>query len=124
VLDLTDGQIQEGHAIADLDNGLGSNATHGSAETTVELQHSQLVEEIDGIGVGEVVIVDDLALGGRSNAVPVPVYLSVSFCRRGTILFEVVMLAYTSLPLALSLRYRRKRAKKLSISVSKSCTRC
>jgi hypothetical protein len=68
---LSHGKVEEGHAITDLDHGLGANTTHGSTETTVQLQNSKLVEELDGFGVGEILVVDDLALGRRGNAVPV-----------------------------------------------------
>lgn len=71
VLNLTDRQIQEGHALTDLNDGLGTDATHGGTQTTVELEHSQLVQELDGGGVSQFVVVDDLVRLRRSNAVPV-----------------------------------------------------
>lgn len=70
VLDLADGEIQEGHAVTDLNDGLGTDAAHGGTETTIKLDDGQLVEELDGLGVGELVVVDDLARVGRSDAVP------------------------------------------------------
>ena len=48
VLDLADREVEEGHAVADLDDGLGTDATHGGTETTVELDNSQLVQELNG----------------------------------------------------------------------------
>ena len=36
-LDLTDGEVEERHAVADLDDRLGTDAAHGGTETTVEL---------------------------------------------------------------------------------------
>lgn len=78
VLDLSHGKVQEGHAITDLNDGLGANATHGSTETTIQLQNSQLVQELDSLRVGKVVVVDHLALSGWRNAVPVTVCYTVS----------------------------------------------
>jgi hypothetical protein len=116
VLDLSHRKVEEGHAITDLNDGLGTNTTHGGSQTTVELENSQLVEELDRLGVGKILVVDDLTLSGRGNAIPVSIILSAN-CRSWYISWKE---AYTALPLALSLRYRRNRAKKLSISVSKS----
>ena len=48
VFNLADRQVEEGHAVTDLNDGLGTNATHGGTETTVELDNSQLVEELNG----------------------------------------------------------------------------
>lgn len=45
VLDLSDGKIEEGHAITNLDDGLGTSATHGGTETTVEFENGKLVED-------------------------------------------------------------------------------
>jgi hypothetical protein len=73
VLDLADRQVEEGHAVTDLNDGLGSNTTHGSTKTSVELEDGELAQELNRLGVGEVLVVDDLALGGRGNAVPVAV---------------------------------------------------
>lgn len=71
VLDLADRQVEEGHAVTDLNDGLGSNAAHRGTETSVELEDGELAQELNGLSVGEVLVVDDLALGGRGNAVPV-----------------------------------------------------
>lgn len=70
VLNLADGHVEEGHAITDLDDGLGADATHGGTETTVELEDGKLVEEANGVVVGEALVVDDLMGRRRSNAVP------------------------------------------------------
>lgn len=75
VFNLTDRQVEEGHAVTDLNDGLGSDATHGGTQTSVELEDSELVQELDGLGVGKVLVVDDLSLGGRGNAVPVTIAL-------------------------------------------------
>lgn len=71
VFDLADGKIKEGHAVSNFDNGLGADTTHGSTETTIELDHSKLVEVVDGITVGELVVVDDLFWGRRVDLGPV-----------------------------------------------------
>lgn len=71
VLDLAHRQIQEGHAITDLDDGLGTYAAHGRTETPVELQNGQLVEEFDGFRVGKSIVINDLALVWRGNTIPV-----------------------------------------------------
>ena len=70
VLDLADRHVEEGHAIADLDDRLGADATHRGTKATVELQHCQLVEEVDRLRVCQVVVVDHLVHGRRRNAVP------------------------------------------------------
>jgi hypothetical protein len=71
VLDLSDGKIEEGHAVTDLNNGLGADTTHGGSQTTIELENSQLVQELDRLGVGKILVIDNLTLSGRSNAIPV-----------------------------------------------------
>ena len=71
VLDLADGEIEEGHALADLNDGLGADAAHGGTETTVQLDDGELVEELDGGVPAQVVVVDDLGGLGGSDAVPV-----------------------------------------------------
>jgi len=71
VLDLANRQVKEGHALTDLDDGLGADATHGGTETTVQLNNSELVEELNrGIST-ELVVADDLRGLGRGDAVPV-----------------------------------------------------
>lgn len=71
VLDLADGQIQEGHALTDLNDGLGADTAHGGTQTTVELDNSQLVQELNGGLAAEIIVVDDLRGLGRGDAVPV-----------------------------------------------------
>jgi hypothetical protein len=71
VFDLADGQVKERHAFTDFDNGLGADATHGSSETTIELENSKLVEEFDRCRVSELVVVNDLAGLRRGDALPV-----------------------------------------------------
>lgn len=71
IFNLANREIEERHSIADLNDRLGSNTTHGGTETSIELQYRELVQERDGLGVCKVVVVDDLALGRWRNAVPV-----------------------------------------------------
>lgn len=71
VLDLADGKVQEGHAVTDLNDGLGADTAHGCTETTVQLQDGKLVQELDRLRVAQLLVVDDLAGSGGSNAVPV-----------------------------------------------------
>ncbi len=81
VLNLSNRQIEEGHAITNFDNRLGSNASHGGSETTIELEDGQLAQESDGFGVGELVIVNYQVLPRGLNAVPVPDQrLAYNFC--------------------------------------------
>ncbi|KAI6876546.1 putative UTP--glucose-1-phosphate [Hortaea werneckii] len=71
VLDLADGKVKEGHALTDLDDGLGANAAHGSTETTVELEHGKLVQEVNRLSVAQAVVVHDLLRLRRGDARPV-----------------------------------------------------
>lgn len=43
-LDLAHGKVEEGHLVADLDDGLGAGAAHGGTKTAIELDHHQLVQ--------------------------------------------------------------------------------
>jgi hypothetical protein len=70
-LDLTDGEVEERHAVADLDDRLGTDAAHGGTETTVELQDGELAEELHRLAVAEAVVVDNLLGLGRGDALPV-----------------------------------------------------
>ena len=71
VLNLSYRQIEEGHAIADLDDGLGADASHGCAQTTVELEHGELAEKLDRLGVAQGVVVDHLRRIRRGDMIPV-----------------------------------------------------
>jgi hypothetical protein len=115
VFDLSNRQIEEGHAIADFDNGFGTNATHGCTKTTVELEHSKLVQETNRFGVGELVVVNNLRSRRWGNTLPVTTNNLVPY-----ICVCTNSIAHSVFPLALSFKYLRKSAKKLSISVSKS----
>ena len=54
-LDLADGEVEEGHALADLDRGLGRAAhAHGRAETAIELENGDLVEDGRVLGVRKI----------------------------------------------------------------------
>jgi hypothetical protein len=44
-LNLPNGQVKESHTLPNFNDGLGSNTTHGSTKTTVQLQNSKLVED-------------------------------------------------------------------------------
>ena len=70
VLDLTDGKIKEGHAVTDFDDGFGSDAAHGGTKTTVELDNSEFVQELDRIRVWKNVVLNDLICMRRLDAVP------------------------------------------------------
>ena len=56
-LDLADGQIEEGHAVTNFDDGLWADAAHGGTEATIELEHGELVQELDRLRVAESVVV-------------------------------------------------------------------
>ena len=43
-LNLPNGQVKESHTLPNFNDGLGSNTTHGSTKTTVQLQNSKFVE--------------------------------------------------------------------------------
>lgn len=72
MFNLTDREIEESHVVSHLDNRLGSDATHGSTETTVKLENGELVEDgrvdfgLDGVG-------EELFGVGRVDLLPVPV---------------------------------------------------
>lgn len=70
-LDLADRQVEERHAVADLNDGLGANAAHGGTETTVKLDDGKLTEEVHRLGVAEAVVVDNLLGLRRGDLVPV-----------------------------------------------------
>jgi hypothetical protein len=114
VLDLPDREIEEGHAVTDFDDGFGTNAAHGCTETSIELENGKFVQEPDRFRISKVVIVDNLVWCRWCNTLPITANYQSKPSR---IIFGE---AYSVFPLALSFKYLRKRAKKLSISVSKS----
>ena len=69
-LDLSNGQVQEGHVVSDLDDGLGTDTTHGGTETTVELEDGKLVED-GGVDVLENLVLADLLRLGGLDTLPV-----------------------------------------------------
>lgn len=71
VFDLSDREIEERHAISDLDDGLGTNATHGRTKATIKLDNSELVEILDSITVWKLVIVDHLLWSWRIDLGPI-----------------------------------------------------
>ena len=70
VLDLAHRQVEEGHALTDLDDGLGAHATHGGTKTTVQLDDGQLVEELHRGLVAQFTVVNHLGGLRRGDAVP------------------------------------------------------
>jgi hypothetical protein len=76
VLDLTNGQIEERHAIANLNDRLWTDATHGGTKTTVELEDRKLAKDGSIWLWGEVIIGNDLVSLWWRNAVPVPAMIS------------------------------------------------
>jgi hypothetical protein len=107
-LNLSDGQVEEGVAFSDLDDGLGADAAHARSETAVQLEHDELIEESGAFGLFDVVVMHDLFRIRRVDSVPVASSALQSE-------------DYISFPFALSLRYRWKSAKKLSISIRNFC---
>lgn len=70
-LNLPNRQIQERHALANLDDTLGSNAAHCGTQSTIQLEDGELVEQLRIGRFLEVGVGNDLLLGGRLNLVPV-----------------------------------------------------
>jgi hypothetical protein len=70
-LNLTHSQVQKGIPFSDFDDGLWPDAAHAGAETAVEFEDDELVEECSAFDLGDVFIGDDLLGIGRIDAVPV-----------------------------------------------------
>ena len=70
MLDLTNRKIEEGHALTDLDDRLGTGAAHGGTEATVELEDGELVEDGRVGGLAELVVRGDLLGRWGLNLVP------------------------------------------------------
>lgn len=70
VLNLTDREVEEGHALTNLNDRLGADTAHGGAETTVELEDSELVKD-RRVDIGEDLVGADLLGVGGLNLVPV-----------------------------------------------------
>ena len=71
VLDLAHRQVEEGHALTDFNNRLGTNATHRGTQTAIELDNSQLVEEFNRGLIAQFAVVGNLRRLRRGNTVPV-----------------------------------------------------
>lgn len=71
MLDLSDGQVEEGHVVLDLESTLRSSHTHGGSETTIDLQDSKLVEVLGVCWRGESGIGNDLVFSRRLDAFPI-----------------------------------------------------
>jgi hypothetical protein len=70
VLDLAHRQVEEGHVVADFNDRLGTDTAHGGAETAVELEHGELVE--DGrVDRGEGLVREELLGVGGVDGLPV-----------------------------------------------------
>lgn len=70
-LDLSDTEVQKGHAITNFDGTLGSNTAHGGSETTVEFQNGEFVQVRAGLDLGDIVIGYDLVFWRRPDLVPI-----------------------------------------------------
>ena len=70
---MSDGEIEERHTITDFDDGLGANATHGSAKATIKFEDSEFAQETNRFGVGELIVVDNLRSSRWRNTLPVTV---------------------------------------------------
>jgi len=68
MLDLPDTQVEESHSLTDLDRALrGTRHTHGSTETTIELENNKLIQEVTALSrLGKVIVANDLI--GRRGA--------------------------------------------------------
>jgi len=68
MLDLPDTQVEESHSLTDLDRTLrGTRHTHGSTETTIELENNKLIQEVTALSrLGKVIVANDLI--GRRGA--------------------------------------------------------
>lgn len=71
VLDLSHSQVEEGHVVLDFECTLRSGHTHGSSETTVDLEDGELVEVLLLDRSREVGIGHDLVISGGVNPIPV-----------------------------------------------------
>lgn len=70
-LNLTNAQVQEGHAVADFNDGLGADTAHSGAEATVKLEDGKLVEDRGVNVLRKGAVGHDLVLLERGDLVPV-----------------------------------------------------
>lgn len=121
-LNLLDRQVEEGHAVPDLDDRLGSDAAHRRAQASVELENGERVEDLGLVGLGELGVGDDLVLGGRVDLVPDADARKGTWCQvklRGR---RETVGANSFSPFAFSSKYRWKSDWNEVISASKFCT--
>ena len=69
-LNLSNREIQKGHALAHFNDGFGADATHSRAEPTVELEHGELVEDAGVFSWRQLGVGDHLLWCGRADLVP------------------------------------------------------
>ena len=70
IFDLADGQVEERHAVSNLNDGFGTNTTHRCTESTIQLDDREFVQELDGLRVGQIVVVHHLVCLRRLDAIP------------------------------------------------------
>jgi len=70
VLDLSDTQVEECHAFAHFNDGFRAHTAHGRAETSIEFQDSELVEDGGVLGWRECAVRHYLLFLGRLDLVP------------------------------------------------------
>jgi hypothetical protein len=69
-LNLTNGQVEKGVSFSYFDDGFWTHAAHACAETTVEFENDEFVEECSTFSLTNGVIVDNLLGLWRLNAIP------------------------------------------------------
>lgn len=69
-LDLSNLQVEEGQAISNFNHTLGSNTTHGCAETTVQADDGELVQDL-GVDAINLFVGKDVFGRGGVDSVPV-----------------------------------------------------
>jgi len=70
VLDLSHAQVEESHSFAHFNDRFRAHTTHGRAETSIELQDGELVEDGGVLGWRECAVRHYLLLLGRLDLVP------------------------------------------------------
>jgi hypothetical protein len=70
-LNLPNAQIQKRHPLPNLNNTLRTNTTHRRSQSTVELENSELVEQLGVLSLGQLGVRDDLFLRGGLDLFPV-----------------------------------------------------
>lgn len=72
-LDLSNTQIQESHTLSNLNDTLGTDATHRGSQASVQLQDGEFVEEGRVGAFGEFRVADDLVVVGSFDLFPVTI---------------------------------------------------